>query len=159
VDTWGVEVVDVVVVVEAEGAGAWVVVEAAVAVVGGLVVAWVAAGAVNDEEVTAAAEVVKVAGRAGEVGPLDAQADTNRVAARTAVRRTVETVDLPADRAANRSSAMTRVARNPHTPTTKGSSGMLRRAPTRPNPHQSSIPRGQTGPTGNLDSEEDRYRQ
>ena len=36
---------------------------------------------------------------------------------------------------------------------------LARRAPTRPNPHQSSIPTGQTHPTGNLDSEEDRYRQ
>jgi monoamine oxidase len=35
----------------------------------------------------------------------------------------------------------------------------LRRAPTQPNPHQSSIPTGQTSLTGSLDCEEDRYRQ
>ena len=91
-----VGVVDVVavgaaVVVLAVVVGAWVV-DAVV------VEAWVVAGAVVDEEEAAVVKVVEVGGSAGEVGPLDAQADANRVAARTAVRRTVETVGLPAGR-------------------------------------------------------------
>ena len=91
VDVAAAEAVAVIVVV-----GTWVVIEATAAVVGGVVVDWVVVGAVDDDEVTAAVEVVEVAGGASEIGPLEPQADANRVAARTAVRRTVATLGLPA---------------------------------------------------------------
>jgi hypothetical protein len=81
------------------GVAAVVVVGSGAVVVGAwLVVAWVVVGAVDDEEVTAAVEFVEVAGSASEIGPLEPQADTNRVAVRTAVRRTVATLGLPASR-------------------------------------------------------------
>jgi len=93
VDVAAAEAVAVIVVV-----GTWVVIEATAAVVGGVVVDWVVVGAVDDDEVTAAVEVVEVAGGASEIGPLGPQAAANRVAARTAVRRTVATLGLPASR-------------------------------------------------------------